>query len=188
MFKNISLLIILVFFAACTGEWSDYPQSQYSETDREQMIESGDTLKVSVFGEPELSGEYSVLNDGTIQIPLIGIIDVEKKSLEQAREVIEESFIKKGYLVNPKITLSIAQSRTVKIMGEIMQTGEYPFTTDMTVLDLVAKAGGFSYRANQNDFDIVRKHPDGFSEKMIPGKLSTRVKPGDIVRVKERFF
>ncbi len=187
MIKTLFILSLFLF-SACSGEWREYPQSNYTQGNAEQVIGVGDKLSVTVFGEEGLSDEYVVLSDGTIQMPLVGTVIVQQKTLEQAQEIISESFIKEGYLVNPKITLSIVQSPTVKIMGEIMDAGVYSYTADMTILDLVAKAGGFSYRANQNHFDIVRKTPMGGSEQVVSGGLSTRIKPGDIIRVKERFF
>jgi polysaccharide export outer membrane protein len=188
MHYNLLILIALFLVTSCSGQWSEYPQSQYTASTKEQLIESGDSLSITVFGEEALSDQYLVLNNGTIQVPLIGAVVVEKKTLDQAQELLAESFKKEGYLVNPKITLSIAQSRTVKIMGEILDAGEYPYTEDMTILDLVARAGGFSYRANQNRFDIVRKDPNGSSETVLDAVLSSRLRPGDIIRVKERYF
>ena len=71
-------------------------------------------------------------------------------------------------------------------MGEVMSTGEYPFKDGLTVLAAVANAGGFTYRARQEDFDIIRKNTN--SEEHLVGTLSTPLKAGDIIRVRERFF
>ena len=179
---------ILFLVVACSGQWNTYPERTDAVNKAVPTIEIGDTLNVSVFDESNLSGDYPVLADGTIQIPLIGTIEVAGLDIPQAAELISKKFIEKGYLTDPKLTLSMAQSNTVKIMGEVRGAGEYPFTEGMTILGLVAKAGGFSYRANQNKFDIVRKQSNNMTEKVIGGALSTRLMPGDIVRVKERFF
>ena len=118
---------------------------------------------------------------------MIGEIFVKGHLLNEASQMISDAFEKKGYLVDPQITLSIAQSKTVKIMGEVKSDGEYPYKNDMTILGLVASAGGFSYRADQQEFDIVRKKNDG-TEELIRGTISTSVMPGDIIRVRERYF
>ena len=178
----------MVSFIGCSGEWSSYPgQSLDKEKNAKDLIGPGDTLDAAIFGEPDLSGEYIVLSDGTIQMPLVGIITIEALSLEEAGEKISKTYQKKGYLVDPKVSLSIAQSKTLRILGEVQNAGEYTYKQGATVLALVANAGGFSYRANQNRFDIVRKNADG-TEKVIQAVLSTRLQPGDIVRVKERYF
>lgn len=151
------------------------------------MIGIGDSIDVSVFNEPNLSSEYTVLQDGSIQIPLIGAIHINDMELNAAADLIARTLKNKGYLVNPKVTLSIAQSQTVKILGEIQQSGEYVYTDNMTILGLAANAGGFSYRAQQDRFDIIRKNGDE-TEQVLKGQISTKLEPGDIVRVGERYF
>ena len=188
MTKFIALFGLLILTVACSGQWDRYPERDPTSHSVEQTIDIGDMLNVSVFGEGDLSGDNPVLADGNIQIPLIGTINVVGLTIEQASEAIAKKFVQKGYLIDPKLTLSVAQSKTVKIMGEIRGTGEYPYNEGMTILGLVAKSGGFSYRANQDSFDIVRKQEGGKTEKVIKGNLSTRLMPGDIVRVKERYF
>lgn len=188
MLKIYVLIGLLFVTVACSGQWDSYPDRDVTTQQTQQTIEIGDMLNVSVFDETNLSGDYPVLADGTIQIPLIGAIKVEGKSIDEASQSISKKFVDKGYLIDPKLTLSVAQSKTVKIMGEIRGTGEYPYTEGMTILGLVAKSGGFSYRANQDTFDIVRKQPEGKTEKIVEGTLSTRLMPGDIIRVKERYF
>jgi len=184
---KLFMLLFLLGLSACSGDWSSYPVQTDVVIDKSQYIEIGDTLNVNIFEEESISGSYKVLRDGTIQIPLIGSIAVNKLLLTDASDVIAQALRKKGYLVNPKVTLSIAQSQTVNIIGEINGAGEYPYQDGLTILGVVAKAGGFSYRANQDSFDIVRKKTDT-SEEVIKGQISTRVMPGDIIRVRERFF
>jgi polysaccharide export outer membrane protein len=183
-----ALSLLALFVMSCSGQWTDYPVRDENLTNVEQYIEVGDVLNISVFNESNLSGEYPVLGNGAIQIPLLGTIKVQGLTLDMATELIAAKFREGGYLRNPDVTLSVAQSQTVRIMGEVRATGEYPYKSGMTILDLAVNAGGFSYRANQNKFDIVRKGTAGESEKVIQGKLSTQILPGDIVRVKERYF
>jgi len=188
MYKILLLVGLLILTASCSGQWTEYPDRDSDFIATSPYVEIGDMLNVNVFGETDLSGDYPVLGDGTIQIPLIGAIAVQGLTIDSATDAIISKFRREGYLINPQITLSVAQSRTVKIMGEIRQTGEFPYTSGMTILDLVVRAGGFSYRANQNKFDIVRKSSDGSGERVIDGDLSTQIVPGDIIRVKERYF
>lgn len=187
--RKILIIVCLFFIHGCSGNWSTYPLQPVGALDSEsQKISVDDVLNVNIFDETQLSGDYIVLKDGTIQIPLIGEIFVEKLFLQEAAKIIEHELESKGYLVNPKISLSISeQSKTIRIMGEVMNTGEYAYKDGMTVLAVVANAGGFSYRAKQDDFDIIRRSEDG-AEKVIKGQISTRIMPGDIIRVRERYF
>jgi protein involved in polysaccharide export with SLBB domain len=187
---RILLLITSLFLIyGCSGNWTTYPAQPRDPLDSQlQIISIDDVLNINIFDETQLSGDYTVLKDGTIQIPLIGEIKVEKLSLKEASKKIETELESKGYLVNPKISLSISQqSKTVRIMGEVLTTGEYPYKEGMTLLGVVINAGGFSYRANQNEFDIIRRDENGI-EKVIKGQISTRIMPGDIIRVRERYF
>lgn len=186
--RKIVIYVCMLTLFGCSGNWTEYPPPpKETVVDKKQTIEIGDTVHISIFDETDLSGDYVVLQDGTIQIPLVGEVQVENLLLTDAADKIESTMRQKGYLVNPQVTLSIAQFKTVKIMGEIAKTGEYPFKDGMTILDVVASAGGFSYRARQEDFDIVRKTSEGM-EEVIQGQISTRVKAGDIIRVRERYF
>jgi len=184
---------ILTFFGllvlyGCSGHWSDYPeQKTTSNHEKQAIIGVGDIVNLSVFNESDLSGDYTVLQDGSIQVPLIGAIHINDMELNNAANLIAKTLKSKGYLINPKVTLSIAQSQTVKILGEIQKSGEYVYTDDITILGLVAKAGGFSYRARQDRFDIIRKNGNE-TEQILKGQISTRLEPGDIIRVGERYF
>lgn len=182
------IFILCIFISACSGNWADYPaRAPTSATSTQQIIDIGDKINVSIYNEADLSGNYTVLADGTIQIPLIGEISVKGLPLRDASSLISTALKQQGVLVSPKVTLSVVQLKTVKIMGEIQDIGEYPYSDNLTILGLVAKAGGFSYRAQQNQFDIVRKTNDG-QEEIIKGTISTLVQAGDIIRVRERYF
>jgi len=187
MRNQLIILISAFLLFACSGEWTHYPVTQSETVEKTQVIDFGNKITVSVFEEANLSGDYDVLSNGTLMMPLIGSVDVQGLNLTNAAQVIGQKLIQSGYLINPKVTLAMAQPQTVKIMGEVIDTGEFPYSENLTILGLVAHASGFSYRADQNEFDIVRTQADGL-ERLIEGYISTRVKPGDIVRVRERYF
>jgi|GEM_PF-2958369 len=186
--RLVSVLFVgILFLFGCSGEWERYPIANQSDVMHHQIVQSGDVISVSIFDEPNLSKGYSVSSDGSIQMPLVGNIAVSGKTLQMVKKDITDAMKAQGYLVNPQISLSIEQSQTVFILGEVIASGEYGYKAGMTVLDLVAKSGGFSYRANQNKFDIIRKIPNE-EDKVIKGEISTRIKSGDVIRVRERFF
>lgn len=187
--RLLVLSLVFITLSSCSGEWRDYPmsESQGTQKNTKALIQTGDTVNVTVFGEDTLSGRYEVAEDGSIPFALIGSLIINNKTSDQAADFIAETLKQKGYLINPKVTVALDQSRSFSVIGEVAGSGEFTFKPGMTVLDAVALAGGFSYRANQNDFDIIRK-TDGQPDQVLKGVISTRIQPGDVVRVRERYF
>lgn len=149
------------------------------------QLGSGDKVKVTVFGEKDLSGEFEVSGEGMISMPLIGSIDAMGKSLSELEQSIEAS-LAQGYLKNPRVSAEVLNYRPFYIVGEVKEPGSYPYVSGMTVLNAVALGGGFTYRADKEDILIIR----GGDKSQAPEKArpDTKVLPGDIVRVEERFF
>jgi protein involved in polysaccharide export with SLBB domain len=147
---------------------------------------AGDKVRISVFGEETLSGEFLVPGGvGTISFPLIG--DVRASGLtvgELQSEIVGK--LKPDYLKDPRVTVEVLNYRPFYILGEVGKPGEYPYTNGLTVLNAVATANGFTYRANTHNVYIKRA---GTGEE-IQMKLdaSTSVEPGDTIRIGERFF
>ena len=145
---------------------------------------SGDKLRVIVYGEQDLSGEFDVTGSGKISLPLIGQVQAAGLSLDEFENEIGDK-LKQGYLTNPKVSVEVLNYRPFYIIGEVDKPGEYPYTSGMNVLNAVAVAGGYTYRANQGQVYITR---GGNEEKPYAAGQSIQVLPGDIVRVPERFF
>ncbi len=146
---------------------------------------SSDRLRVTVFGHPDLSGEFEVDGSGAISLPLIG----QQKALGLTTKQLEESItttLSSGYILNPRVSAEVINYRPFYILGEVGRPGEYPYTSGLTVQNAVAAAGGFTYRANKRIIYI--KSMD--SDREIPYDLTpgTVVKPGDTLRVGERIF
>ncbi|WP_339777593.1 polysaccharide biosynthesis/export family protein [uncultured Thalassospira sp.] len=146
---------------------------------------SGDKVRITVFGEPDLSGEFEVSGEGQLSLPLIGTVNASGKTLSTLGTDIE-SKLKDGYLVDPKVNVEVMNYRPFYILGEVKEPGSYPYVNGMSVLNAVALGGGFTYRADKDDILIIR----GGDESRQPEKATpeTIVLPGDIVRVEERFF
>tara|TARA_R110000868_G_scaffold29049_3_gene108041 strand:- start:5006 stop:5608 length:603 start_codon:yes stop_codon:yes gene_type:complete len=145
---------------------------------------SGDKLRVIVYGEQDLSGEFDVTGSGKISLPLIGQVQAAGLTLDEFENEIATK-LKQGYLTSPKVSVEVLNYRPFYIIGEVDKPGEYPYTSGMNVLNAVAVAGGFTYRANQDQVYITR---GGNEESAYASSQSVPVLPGDIVRVPERFF
>lgn len=161
---------------------SDTPLPEDATVD--YTLGTGDKLRVLVFGEPDLSGEFDVSGSGNVALPLIGQVRARGLTLSGLEDAIEAKF-REGYLNNPRVSVEVLNYRPFYIYGEVENSGQYPYTNGMTVLNAVAVAGGYTYRANQTSVYITRGEGD---EVEYPASTSVKVLPGDVVRVPERFF
>lgn len=154
------------------------------DADIDYELGSGDRLRVIVFGEPDLSGEFDVGGSGVVALPLIGQVRANGLTLSAFEDAVEAK-LQDGYLTNPRVSVEVMNYRPFYIYGEVSEPGQYPYTSGMTVLNAVAVAGGYTYRANQGKVYITRGEGD---EVEYPASQAVRVLPGDVLRVPERFF
>ena len=171
----------LINFLACFLFLTLSFQAGAADT-KNYTLGAGDKVRVTVFGEPYLSGEFTVNANGTVSLPLIDPVLVAGKTLSQTEALIRER-LAAGFISDPKVSVDIMQYRPFFIMGEVKNPGSFPYVADMTVLHAVAIAGGYTPRASQSKIVLQR----GDQEDM-PVKSSTPVLPGDVITVKERFF
>lgn len=151
----------------------------------EYTLSSGDQVKVTVFGQPDLSGQFEVDGSGTFSMPLIGQVSAEGLSVPQLETTIAAA-LADGYLVNPQVSAEVANYRPYYILGEVRNPGEYPYTNGLTVMEAVASAGGFTYRARKNV--VFVRATDANAEQSVALTATTQVKPGDTLRIGERIF
>lgn len=161
------------------------PTPVASPTSEGYKLGNGDTLRITVFGEPELSGEFQVDGTGMISMPLIGEINASGQSVRQVQRAMENLF-KDGYLNNPRISAEVVNFRPFYILGEVSRPGEYPYTDGLTVLNAIATAQGYTYRANKKV--IFVRGADEKEERQVRLTSTTPVNPGDTLRIGERLF
>lgn len=154
-------------------------------TDEHYRLGTGDKLKVNVYGEEDLSGEFLVDGSGQVQLPLIGQVKAATLTIHEfVAEVV--SVLKEGYLKDPKVSVEVLNYRPFYIIGEVNKPGEYPFENGLNVLGAIALAGGYTYRANDSDVYVRRAGTN--KEEAVRADSNTKIYPGDIIRVAERFF
>lgn len=144
-----------------------------------------DKVKIDVYGETELTGQYLVGSDGRISFPLIGMVQASGLTLAQLQERLTERLAAR-YLKHPQVSADIVEYRPFFILGEVNHAGQFPYRVGMTVTAAVATAGGFTYRANKHTVAI--KHTGEAGEHKVKLTPDLLVGPGDTVRVLERFF
>ncbi|WP_072397235.1 polysaccharide biosynthesis/export family protein [Hyphomicrobium sp. CS1GBMeth3] len=148
-------------------------------------LDTGDKLRVFVYGQPNLSRAYTIDHDGMITVPLINEVRARGRTTREVEEAIAyrlgEEFVR-----DPQVTVDILQNRPFFIYGEVKNGGQYPFVSGMTVETAIAIAGGYTERASTRSYRITRRN-SGFSDQIaVPGDYP--VQPGDVVYVNERFF
>ena len=148
------------------------------------LIGPSDKLRVTVYGEKDLSKVYQVDGLGIVSVPLVGQIKVAGMTLRQAEDLLIVA-LSNGYLVDPSVAIEIAEFRPFYIMGEVRRPGSYNYIDGMSILNAIAVSGGYTYRANTKRIEVIRS--DAKSDPVIVDPTS-QVMPGDIIRVKERFF
>jgi polysaccharide export outer membrane protein len=161
------------------------PALAAADTTRDYRLGPADKVRITVYGEETLTGEYSVSGSGVISFPLIGEVRAAERTLPQIREEIRAK-LADGYLREPQVSAEVLTFRPFYILGEVNRPGQYPYMDGLTVPKAVATAGGFTYRANQKKVFIKRgDHP---TEEVHQLTAETMVAPGDIIRIGERFF
>ena len=149
------------------------------------VLGSGDRVLITVFGEPDLSGEFQIDGQGTFPMGLVGTVAAAGMS-PRALEQHLVTLYRDGYLVNPQIGVEVLNFRPFFILGEVRQPGSFAYREGLTVLNAVALAGGFTYRADDDDIEITRGGDT--SRPPEEATLETLVQPGDLITVTERLF
>jgi polysaccharide export outer membrane protein len=147
----------------------------------EYRLGTGDGLRITVFTQEEVSREVEVDSSGRITLPLVGDLLAMGRTLDEVEQMIFDALTPE-YFRNPVVTAEIINYRDFYIIGEVANPGPYPYVGKMTVITAVAMAGGFTYRAVEDEFIIQR---DG--QQIRAGK-ETCALPGDVIEVRERFF
>lgn len=159
--------------------------AQSSRSAQAYALGAGDQVRITVFGQPDLSGEFEVNGAGAISMPLIGQLSVTGKTTPGLEEAITIK-LADGFLREPRVSAEVINYRPFYILGEISTPGEYPYASGLSVLNAVASAGGFTYRANRKRVFI--KSIDGASEEAYQLNSQVLVRPGDTIRIGERLF
>ena len=186
-YKSLVFITVCLFNSTVTiaEENIESHREIESTVNEEYKLGSGDLIKITVFNQVELSGEYTVNGAGIISLPLIGDVKTKDLTVKQVELAIANK-LKPDYLLNPKVSVQVLNYRPFYILGEVKQPQSYPYVDGMTYLNAAAIAGGFTYRAKEDHVMVVRlKDPQKHEIRL---NMDDKVMPGDVIRVEERFF
>ncbi|MBI3419544.1 MAG: polysaccharide export protein [Proteobacteria bacterium] len=175
-------MILLPFPVDAKNPAGGEPSSSGSVSD--YVLGVGDKVKITVFGESDLSGEFEVTSTGKVSMTLIGEVDAAGRTLSQLQSTITTKLLD-GYMKDPHVSVEVGNYRPFFIVGEVMKPGSYGYVNGMTVINAIAMAGGYTYRADKGDITLRRGGNQGKEEKV---EEDGSVHPGDVVSVPERFF
>jgi polysaccharide export outer membrane protein len=154
--------------------------------DDNYKLGSGDKIRLVVYGEDDLGGEYLVDGSGQVQLPLLGQVPAAGMTIHQFVSSVSTLFVSKGYLKRPRVSVEVENYRPFYIIGEVKAPGQYPYVNGMNALNAIALAGGYTYRAD--DTVVYVRRSSGTTEAKVPADQTTKIGPGDIIRVGERIF
>jgi polysaccharide export outer membrane protein len=132
-----------------------------------------------------MTGEYLVERDGNIAVPLAGRVPVANLTPPDAEKAVRDK-LRNGLVVDPQVTVDVVQFRPIYVVGEVTHPGAYDYISNINVINAVALAGGFTYRAKKDAITLMRgAAPD---QKKYTVSDTTALLPGDVITVPERFF
>lgn len=143
----------------------------------------GDSVRISVYQEPDLSQTAEISQQGYLDMPLLGSIKLAGLTQQQAKNFLEER-LKDGYLVAPSVSITVDKYRPFFIYGEVRNPGSFAYQPDITVEQALALAGGLLDRASRKEWNIQR----GQDKQTFPANADTVLLPGDVLKIEKSFF
>jgi polysaccharide export outer membrane protein len=179
--RNLVRAFAIIAGASALGACATAPAHEAAQA-FEYRLGPADQVRITVYNEAELTGQFVVGAEGVISYPLVGSIQAGGLTVAEFTEALRTAL--GVYMRQPNVSVEVTNYRPFFILGEVQRPGTYPYAASLTVLNAVATAGGFTYRANRGRVFVRRANET--VEREYPA--TTLVRPGDTVRIGERFF
>lgn len=196
--RNILLFLTLAGFTACHALAHDIDL----QNGKDHIFSTGENIHITVLNEDYLTNNYKINDAGVIQMPLLGKVHIAGLRASKI-EMFLTQYLQDGYILNPIVSVKLPlkeskiiesnfeepkQIKTFYILGEVKKPGHYNIPEDnLNLLNAVALAGGFTYRANKQEIEIMRNQGNDTNHTKNNSPKSSLLS-GDIIIVKERFF
>lgn len=185
-----TMLLAPLVLAACTTA-NSLPTATIAAVNAQVVegyrISAGDKLRITVFDEPELTGEFEVGDGGILAMPLIEAIIADGLSTAQLTTAIGERYRAGGFVLSPRVSVEILEHRPFYILGEVAEPGEYPYSGELTLEQAIAKAGGYTARADRGVV-ILRRQDWSTARALRLDGTPLQIIPGDTITIRESFF
>jgi len=203
MFRLVPALVLLLLTVGCSG-FRDPPPSKYPTQEvyvEDTTLGPQDIFEVRVFRHEDMSKAYEVSEEGTINFPEIGLVEVGGKTPAQVEQEIQTR-LADGYLVNPTVSILVKEykSKTISVLGQVRKPTTIPYAAGMSIVDAISQAGGFTPMARKNAVTVTRavapateaKKTLSYTvpvESIASGKAQPFfLRPGDTIFVPERWY
>jgi polysaccharide biosynthesis/export protein len=184
--RRLFALLPFGALAACSTAGSNL-QPLPDQTLSAYRLGPEDQVRVTVFNDPRLTGDFRVSDAGTIALPLVGTVQAAGKSTPEVERAIATEMRNKNLFRDPSVAVQVITYRPVFVLGMVERGGQFPYQPGMTALTGVALAGGFNYRAIRDYVSVTRIGPEGRPiEYRAPREAL--LQPGDTLTVFERRF
>jgi polysaccharide biosynthesis/export protein VpsN len=186
-FTPFGTIMRIVYVLSLVSLACAFSMAALADSFSEYRLGSGDSIKISVYEEPELGLEVRLSDAATVSYPFLGEIQVSGLTVGQLEEKITLG-LKGDYLVNPNVSVSVADYRQFYIHGEVDEAGGFPFVPGLTLRKAIALAGGFTERASKSKMYVIREDVEYTSERGSLIGLDEEILPGDIITIEQSFF
>jgi protein involved in polysaccharide export with SLBB domain len=187
MLRRLFVLFAAVIALAACASSPDLTAASAAKSEagsEDYRLGPEDKVKVTVFGETDLSGEFLVDSSGVLAAPFVGQITVKGLTLRQFEAAYAAKLRDAQILRDPRVSAEVVSFRPIYVLGEVKKPGQYAYVSGMTVQKAVALAEGYTYRASESTVEITR----GGKKFKLDVTPVTKVFPGDEIRIPERFF
>jgi polysaccharide export outer membrane protein len=185
--RRLALLLPIAALAACTDPGAGLPVLPDNERAGTYRLGPEDQVRVTVFNDPRLTGEFRVTDAGTLALPLVGSIPAAGRTTTEVERAIEREMAQRNLFRDPSVAVQVVTYRPVFVLGQVERGGQFPYQPGMTALSAVAVAGGFNYRALRDYVGVTRIGEDGRPREFRANRQALLM-PGDVVTVYERRF
>ena len=191
--KSVRMLAVglacAAVLAGCSGDGgggtalAEAPQAV--DINQTYKLDSGDRLRINVFGQPDVSGEFEIDSSGAINYPLLGPVEAKGKTIQSLTQTIRDE-LDANFIADPRVNVEVVNFRPFFILGEVNAPGQYPYTSGLTVRQAVALAGGYTRRASSSGIELIRQTEEGAATYEVAE--DSVLMPGDTLEVPRRFF
>ena len=182
---TMTCLAAFALLGACSSPLGSLPPVSAASAS-EYRLQPGDELLVTIQDVAQADRSYIIDSGGTISLPLLQEVKVAGLSVREVENRIAEGFRARELLKNSIISVQPGALRPFYVIGEVNSPGEINYRQGMTVLSAISAAGGYTYRAQEGQVEVVRT----VNGQEVRSKASedTLIQPGDRIRVYERWF
>ena len=182
--RTMMIMAALAALAGCASQ--PLPVETAQAMPSAYGLAAGDKVRLTTFGFEEFSGEFMVAADNSLAVPMLGAVPVRGVTPDQLERNLEKTLADRQLIRNPRVSVEVTKYRPYYIAGEVNRPGKYDFASGLTVMQAVADAGSFTYRAKKSMVFIKRE--GALQEVAVPVTAAAPVMPGDTIRVVERYF